>query len=423
MNIKASGAKSWVFRGTIGGRRTNKGLGPVALISLAEARIKALEIRRAIFDGNDPFANRRAAAPSFAKAADRVIAFMRPTWTDARSEQQWRASLDTYAGSLANRPVNAITTAHVLAVLEPIWTDKRETARRVRQRISAVLKWAVAQGFRADNPAGEVLDSVLPKPCSAAPRHHEALPYADVPAALVKARGCAAPPVAKLAFEFLALTAARSAEVREATWDEIDLDNRTWTISPERMKVRREHRVPLSARAMEILVEAREYRDAAHGDLVFPGAKVGRPMTAAAFGKIMHGQAGTPHGLRASFRNWVAQQTDTPRAVCEAALAHTIKNRTEAAYNRTDLFDRRRALMDQWAAYLAAYPPPSPTAESGASFTGRAFLVVGRADVAPTAPERAGLVEGSPTPPRLRARRADFTDIRYARRRRYRIPP
>ena len=350
LNVKPTGAKSWVFRGTINGRRTNRGIGPVALVSLAEARIKALEIRRAIFDGNDPFASRRPAAPTFAKAADRVIAFMRPTWTDARSEQQWRASLDAYAGSLANRPVNAITTAHVLAVLEPIWTDKRETARRVRQRISAVLKWAVAQGFRADNPAGEVLDSVLPKPCSAAPRHHEALPYAEVPAALVQARGCGAPPVAKLAFEFLALTAARSAEVREATWDEIDLDSRTWTIRAERMKARREHRVPLSARAMAILAEAREYRD---GDLVFPGAKAGRPMTAAAFGKIMHGQAGTPHGLRSSFRDWCAEQTDAPRAVCEAALAHTIRNRTEAAYNRTTLFDRRRVLMDEWAAYLA----------------------------------------------------------------------
>ena len=350
LNVKPTGAKSWVFRGTVGGRRTNRGLGPVALVSLAEARIKCLEIRRAIFDGNDPFAGRRVAAPTFAKAADRVIAFTRPTWTDTRTEGQWRASLRDFAfPKLGARPVNTIHTQDVLGVLEPIWTAKPETAKRVRQRISAIMKWAVAQGFRADNPAGEALDSVLPK-VKKARRHHEALPYAAVPEALVKARAVeGVSPVSKLAFEFLTLTAARSAEVREATWDEVNMEARTWTIGAERMKARRPHVVPLSDRAMAILAEAREYRE---GDLVFPGAKRGRPMKSTAFTRLMAGMAGTPHGLRSSFRNWTAEQTDAPRAVCEAALAHSVKNATEAAYLTTDYLDQRRPLMAEWAAYL-----------------------------------------------------------------------
>ena len=352
LNIKPTGAKSWVFRGTIGGRRTNKGLGPVALVSLAEARIKALEIRRAIFDGKDPFAGRAAAAPSFAAAADKVIAFKAQTWTDTRTEGQWRASLRDFAfPKLGKRPVSAITTSDVLAVLEPIWTAKAETARRVRQRISAVLKWAVAKGYRADNPAGEALDSVLSSGGKKR-RHHESLPYAEVPGALVKARAVeGVSPVSKLAFEFLALTATRSAEVREAVWSEVDMEARTWTIGEGRMKARREHVIPLSGAAMEILAEAREYRD---GDLVFPGAKAGRPMKSTAFTRLMEGMAGTPHGLRSSFRNWCAEQTDAPRAVCEAALAHTVKNATEAAYLTTDYLDQRRPLMAKWAAFLAA---------------------------------------------------------------------
>ena len=347
--IKPSGARSWLFRGTVAGRRTNRGLGPVALVSLAEARIKALEIRRAIFDGKDPFAGRAAAAPTFASAADKVIAFKAQEWTDTRTEGQWRASLRDFAfPKLGARPVSAITTSDVLAVLEPIWTAKAETARRVRQRISAILAWAMAKGYRSDNPAGEALDSVLKGKVRR--RHHESLPYADVPGALVKARAVeGVSPVSKLAFEFLALTAARSAEVREAVWDEVNMEARTWTIGAERMKARRPHVVPLSDRAMAILAEAREYRE---GDLVFPGAKRGRPMKSTAFTRLMAGMAGTPHGLRSSFRNWTAEQTDAPRAVCEAALAHSVKNATEAAYLTTDYLDQRRPLMAEWAAYL-----------------------------------------------------------------------
>lgn len=351
LNVKPTGAKSWVFRGTINGRRTNRGIGPVALVSLAEARIKALEIRRAIFDGNDPFPA-RSAAPTFAKAAESVIAINRPAWRNARTEEDWRSTLGSYAmPTLGARRVDAISTADVLAVVQPIWAVKHKRARDLRQRINAIMQWSIAQGYRSDNPAGEALTAVLPR-VDKEDRHHAALPYAEVGPALAKIRDCDAPATAKLAFEFLALTAVRSGEVREAVWDEIDTETRTWTIPASRMKANREHRVPLSNRAMEVLSEAR-----AHGEsgLVFPGARAGRPVAPRAFRSLMgaQGLAGTPHGLRSSFRDWCAEQTDTPEAVAEAALAHGKRSAVEAAYHRTDQFDRRRVLMDQWAAYLA----------------------------------------------------------------------
>lgn len=197
----------------------------MALVSLAEARIKALEIRRAIFDGKDPFPARRA-APTFAQAAESVIAINRPSWRNARTEEDWRSTLGSYAmPTLGERRVDAISTADVLDVLQPIWTVKHKRARDLHQRINAIMQWAVAQGYRSDNPAGEALTAVLPR-VDKEDRHHEALPYAELGAALVKIRNCDAPVVAKLAFEFLALTAVRSGEVREAVWNEVDMDAR-----------------------------------------------------------------------------------------------------------------------------------------------------------------------------------------------------
>ena len=239
-----------------------------------------------------------------------------------------------------------------MEVLTPIWTTKPETASRVRQRMETVMDWAVAQGYRLDNPAGRSLLKVLPK-TQRLKEHHRALPYAQVPGAVDKVRESTAGRSTKLAFEFLVRTAARSGEVRGAEWSEIDWGSATWEVPAARMKARRPHRVPLSVRAVEIL---REALDLDHGQgLVFPAARGGRPASEMVFTALLRRLEipAVPHGFRSSFRDWVIEQTSTPWAVAEAALAHNVGNSTEAAYMRSDLFDQRRALMDRWADYVA----------------------------------------------------------------------
>ena len=309
--------------------------------------------------GGDPCALRKARqAPTFAVAVDRVIAIHRAAWKDAdKNEGQWRASLRDYAMKrLGRTPVDRITTADVMAVLLPIWVPKHETARRVRQRISAVMQWAVAEGFRPDNPAGDAIGAALPKRNK--PKvHHRALPFREVGAAVAAVRGSAQVHWAtKAAFEFLVLTAARSGEVRAAEWTEMDLEARTWTVPKERMKAKREHRVPLSDHAVAILEEAREVTGGS--GLVFPTAR-GRPMRDFVLSKLLRdlGISAVPHGFRSSFRDWAAECSDAPRDVCELALAHVNSDRVEAAYRRSDLFERRRLLMQEWAAYVAPDRP------------------------------------------------------------------
>ncbi len=296
---------------------------------------------------------RRVAVPSFAEAAERVHAIHRPTWRNDKHAATWMASLREYAHPrLGLRLVSDITAQDIMAVLLPVWHSKHETAQRVRQRIAVVMKWAIAQGHRADNPAGEVLTAALPRKGNGA-RHHRALPHGEVAGAIAAVRGSGAGMSTRLAFEFLVLTAARSGEVRFATWAEIDLDACEWCIPGERMKTGREHRVPLSARAVEILEEARALQD--RGDWVFPGVRRG-PLSDKTLSKLMRelGIGAVPHGFRSSFREWAAERTNIPREVCEEALAHVNTNRVEAAYQRSDLFDRRRMLMDAWATYLEA---------------------------------------------------------------------
>ena len=243
-----------------------------------------------------------------------------------------------------------MTTADVLAILTPIWHDKPETARRVRQRIGAVMKWAVAMGYRPDNPAGDALGQVLGRQ-RAVVQHMRALPHGAVADALTTVRISGARVTTKDAFELLVLTAARSGEVRLATWDEIDLDAAVWTIPAARMKAKRDHRVPLSGRAIEILHDARRRSDGT--GLVFRSPR-GKPLSDMTLSKLIKelGIAAVPHGFRSSFRDWAAERTDTPREVVEAALAHTVRNPTEAAYARSDLFERRRRLMDDWASAI-----------------------------------------------------------------------
>ena len=345
-------AKSWAQRISIDGRQRNLGLGSWPHVSLAEAREKCA-LNLAARRRGELVTGRKRTVPTFEEAVEKVIAMHRAGWKDgSKSEKDWRATLRDYAvPKLGGRPVNRISTSDVMAVLLPIWNEKRVTARRVRHRIGAVMRWAVAQGYREDNPAGEAIGAALPKN-GFRPRHLAALAYAEVAGAIETVRRSGAYPATVLAFEFLVLTAGRSSEVRGARWDEVDLEGREWRIPPERMKTGREHRVPLSAGALAVLQEAQGLADGSA--LVFPSAR-GGPLSELAIAKMVRdlGIGAVPHGFRSSFRDWAAECSDAPREVCELALAHVNTNRIEAAYRRTDLFERRRALMEQWAAFLA----------------------------------------------------------------------
>ena len=346
-------SKQWVWRGTINGTRRDVGLGAFPYISLAEASQKAFEYRKISWAGGDPLAlKRKPDVPTFAEAVETVIAIHREGWKDAgTSEKLWRASLRDYAMKrLGRRRVDQIATADVMAVLIPHWHTKTETMRRVRQRIGAVMKWAVARGYRDDNPAGDAISAALPK-TGTMRKNQRALPFADVGAALDRVKASGAFKSTVLALEFLVLTATRSGEVRLATWDEVDLGSETWTVPASRMKAKRDHRVPLPARALEILHEARELSGGS--GLVFPSAH-GRALSDNTISKLLRelGIEAVPHGFRSSFRGWAAECSDAPREVCELALAHVNSNRVEAAYRRTDLFERRRVLMEESSSYI-----------------------------------------------------------------------
>ena len=355
LRVDPSGARRWEQRLVIRGRQRTLGLGGVSLVPLAEAREKALANRKIARAGGDPTeVLRKVEVPTFEAAAAAVIDLHRPTWRNAKHGAQWEATLRAYVyPRLGKRPVSDIDTADVLNVLSAIWHDKPETARRVRQRLSTVMKWAVAQGYRQDNPAGDAIGAVLPKHKGTGKRHHRALPYGKVADAIELAHISGASMAVKLAFEFLILTATRSGEVRSMAWNEIKLEAAVWTIPAERMKAGREHRVPLCARALEILTQARQLGDGS--GLVFRGTRPGKPLSDMTLSKLMRdlGMDAVPHGFRSSFRDWAAECTNAPRAVMEAALAHTVRDKAEAAYARSDLFDRRRRLMNQWADYLA----------------------------------------------------------------------
>ena len=356
--VQPSGARSWVQRLVIHGRRRDIGLGSAVLVRLADARDKALANRRMAREGRDPLAEKRRleSMPTFAEAARRVLEQKRAGWRSGRHAQSWLASLERYAfPRIGARPVSDVTSAEVLDVLAPIWHDKPPTSRRVRERIRAVLEWAVALELRADNPCNRI-GSIL-GPQQAAVEHMRALPHQQVAAAVAKVRASAEASAAKLALEMLVLTAARWGEVREAVWSEIDTDDRVWTIPAARMKTKRAHRVPLSGRAVEVVDAARKLGD---GPLVFTG-RAGRPLSEKRLRRLLQrlGIAAVPHGFRSTFRDWAAEETDHRREVIEAALAHVVSNKVEAAYARSDLFERRRRLMDDWAEYVEAVYRPA----------------------------------------------------------------
>ena len=349
--------KSWIQRIRIDGQTTNLGLGPYPVVTLAEARRRALKNRRKVEKGSDPRRrSRNGRVPSFAEATDDVIAIYRTGWKPGgRTEQKWRTTLHDYAfPALGTKPVDKITAADVMAVLVPIWHEKPVLARTLKQRIGAIMRWAVCQGFRADNPAGDVIVAGLPKQ-NGHTNHHRAVPHIQVASVINDVRRSAALPTTRACFEFLVLTAARTSEARLARWSEVDMEGAVWIIPGERMKSGREHRVPLSERALEVLEQARRWKDGS--DLVFPN-RPGRPLGHSTLLHLMRRLRidATPHGMRSSFRIWAEECTDSPRTVAEAALAHVNRNQVEAAYLRSDLFDRRRLLMDQWAAYVTQDP-------------------------------------------------------------------
>jgi integrase len=355
LKVDPSGAKRWMQRLVIQGKRRDLGLGSASLVSLAEARECALQNRKLARAGGDPLASRKQSESimTFETAAQRVHDLHLPTWRNAKHGQQWLNTLIQYAyPHFGKKRLDAMTSSDVLSALSPIWNKRPETARRVKQRIGTVLKWAIANGWRTDNPA-DAISKALPKHDSSGIKHQKALPYNQVAHALHRVQQSDASLSSKLAFEFMVLTATRSGETRKAVWDEFDIEKGEWIIPSERMKSKRLHRIPLSPRSVAILKQARALQSKT-SNYVFPGSLDGMPLSDMTLSKLLKelGVKAVPHGFRSSFRDWAAEQTSFPREVCEFALAHVIKDKAEAAYARSDLFEKRRKLMEEWSRYL-----------------------------------------------------------------------
>ena len=347
-------------------------LGSLSAVPLVKARELAAGCRAELAAGRNPLIARRDAEAAqkalrskaqetehktFSAVAEELLASKETGWRNAKHRAQWRMTLEQYAAALWAMPVDEIGTEHVLACLNPIWKEKSETASRTRGRIEAVLNAARARGFTSADKANPArwrghLDHLLPKPKKLLRGHHAALPWKELPAFVTQLRKRDG--VAALALEFIILTAARSGEARGARWEEIDLASKVWTVPATRMKALKEHRVPLTARAIEILQRVGE---PVVGDLVFPGGKPGRPLSDMAFVALfnrMGVSAITTHGFRSTFRDWAGEATNFPRELAEAALAQTVGDKVERAYRRGDALERRRLLMEAWTAYCEA---------------------------------------------------------------------
>ena len=373
LQVTATGAKTWLFRyRSPAGRVREMGLGSATTVSLAAARLKAQEAQRLRDNGLDPLDVRRereaqakveaAKGRTFQWCAERFIEANTPGWRNEKHIEQWATTLATYAYPIfGSVPVSGIDTALIIQVLQPLWATKHETATRVRQRIERVLAWATTGGYRSgENPArwrGH-LANLLPASKDVRKtqpiKHHSALAAEDVPALmcqLAEREGGSA-----LGLRFLALTASRTGEVIRAAWSEVDMVAKVWTIPPSRMKSGKEHRVPLSAPALDILREAAKARVS---DVVFNGPKPGHSLSNMAFAALLKRMERTdfvPHGLRSTFRTWAAERTNYPRELCEVALAHTVGDDTERSYQRGDMLERRRRLMNDWAKFATQSP-------------------------------------------------------------------
>jgi integrase len=356
LSISPNGGRRWVSVYRWHGKATEIGFGSARDVTLARARELAKNARARLAEGVNPKEARKPIeGATFGECADRLIAAMRPSWRNGKHAAQWEMTLREYAGALRRLPTHTITTDDVLSLLKPLWNEKPETASRLRGRIERVLDAAKARGLRSgENPArwrGH-LDQLLPKRQRLTRGNHAAMSYGDVPAFIddLQSRGA----TAALALEFTILTAARRGEVLGARLDEFDLERAVWTVPAHRMKAGREHRVPLSGRALAIV---KALRQAEGRKYVFAGHKPGKPLSGEALGMVLRRMKlddVTVHGFRSAFRDWAAECTNFTNEVCEAALAHTVTNRVEAAYRRGDLFEKRRKLMDAWAAFCSA---------------------------------------------------------------------
>lgn len=354
--VAPTGTRKWVLRFTWRGRPKEMGLGGATAVSLSDARERAAAARRKVAQGINPIEDRKRdnGIPTFGEMADSVREALSAGFRNEKHKAQWKSTLETYAAPLRAKPVDSIGTDDVLAVLKPIWTEKAETASRLRGRIEKILDAAKAKGFRdGDNPArwrGH-LDHLLPKPSKLTRGHHAAMPYEEVAVFIGSLRENEA--IGALALEFCILTAARSGEVLGARWPEMNLEKKIWTVPAKRMKAGREHRVPLSGRAVAILKQLAKLEA---GDFVFPGQVRGKPLSNMAMGMLlrrMKFENATVHGFRSAFRDWAGNVTNFPREVTETALAHVIGDKAEQAYRRGDALDKRRKLMEAWAAYCS----------------------------------------------------------------------
>ncbi len=362
--VSKSGAKKWVLRFTLHAKRREMGLGSYPSVGLADARTSALKCRRLVAKGVDPIEVRRMEAkriPVFTSCAAHYIRGHRHGWQNTKHARQWVSTLKTYARPvIGKKTVNAITTEDILQILSPMWATKTETAKRVQGRIENIMDFAAAHQYRDPlNPArwrGH-LDKLLPRPSRVKQvAHHPAMPYSEVPAFFDELSRNGS--VSALALKFLILTATRTVEVLHAEWREIDLPAGVWTVPASRMKARREHRVPLSDSAREVLETLPHIEGCPY---VFPGSRNGRPLSNMALLQLMRGMGYgvnssrgdyVPHGFRSTFRDWSGEVSTFPREVAEMALAHVIENKVEAAYRRGDLFAKRRKMMQAWADYL-----------------------------------------------------------------------
>ena len=353
LRVQPSGSKCWTQRIVIQRKRRDMGLGQYPYVSLADARQKAFENLRIAKSGGNPM----GAHVSFDEVDRATLKLDAPSWKTARQRKDVEVMMDRHAASLYRLPVSEVQTHHVMDLVEPIWHSKAPTANKLLQRLGRIFDYAIAKGYRKDNPASSgVIKAALPKQGngngSNGITHHEALPYAELPAALRKVNDSAAREITKLMIRFIALTAVRIGEARLAEWSEIDLEGAVWTIPADRMKAGREHRVPLADEALRVLETVAPMR--AQGCRLIFGSSKGKALGSATTRKLFQSLGiGTVHGLRSTFRDWASECTDAPKDVLERCLAHTVRNRTEAAYHRTDLLDKRREVMEAWARFVS----------------------------------------------------------------------
>ena len=356
LQITRRGTKSWSQRIVIDGKRHDLGLGPWPVVSLAKARQRAFANRVAIADGRDPLAEKRQPkTPTFREASDRALEANRARWRNAKTAENWIATMAKYVHPVfGDRPVDQIGREDVLRVLTPIWSTKPEIGRKVRTRIRATLAWAQAHGHIEHNPAGEAINAALPA-TTALKKHFRALPYPEVGQALQTIVTARASLSATACLRFVVLCACRSGEARLATWAECNLEAREWRIPAARMKTGVEHRIPLSAAALDVLASVRPLTDSS--DLLFPSpVRPGKPLSDMSLTKILRdtglAERATVHGFRSAFRTWASERTSVPHAVAEMALAHRVGSDVERSYARSDLFEKRRGLMERWAEYV-----------------------------------------------------------------------